>query len=400
MEDRHLEAGAASEIITPPIGAYIAGDKQNRRFTGVHDDLYATALALRHGSKVLVFLSLDCLGLPYPDICKIRNKAIARLHGKVAPDAASILVGSTHIHNGPDIIGIYGPDPSHSGLDPEYMAFLIESASRAIARAVDGLQEARGKWSMTAAEMDWVENICEPEKLDKSFAFLALETPEGETIATLGNFACHPTLLDGIFDVVSADWVGAYRDALGEALGGEHLFFQGAIGAWVQPDKTDRGYERVLRYGRELADHALRSLETAQTFASHELDCVSEVYTIPLDNDAWRMAAEMGIIDRELMEEVATEVSVCRVGEARFATHPGETAPDFGLETKSKLGAGEGPRFLLGLTQDALGYILPERYFAPDTTLPYAEYLGRMSVGPEAENATRKALDAAIAKLV
>ena len=42
-----LLAGAASADVTPPLGAFIAGDARNRRFTAVHDPLRARAVAFR-----------------------------------------------------------------------------------------------------------------------------------------------------------------------------------------------------------------------------------------------------------------------------------------------------------------------------------------------------------------
>lgn len=41
---------------------------------------------------------------------------------------------------------------------------------------------------------------------------------------------------------------------------------------------------------------------------------------------------------------------------------------------------GKGTKFVLGLGNDALGYILKPKYFE-NSTLPHAEYLTGMSVG-------------------
>jgi hypothetical protein len=39
--------------------------------------------------------------------------------------------------------------------------------------------------------------------------------------------------------------------------------------------------------------------------------------------------------------------------------------------------------FVLGLTGDALGYILKPEYFAPGAPIPSAEYLTATSIGPD-----------------
>ena len=40
------------------------------------------------------------------------------------PGYAHILVSSTHNHEGPDVIGLWGPSPRESGVDPEYLAMM------------------------------------------------------------------------------------------------------------------------------------------------------------------------------------------------------------------------------------------------------------------------------------
>jgi hypothetical protein len=45
----------------------------------------------------------------------------------------------------------------------------------------------------------------------------------------------------------------------------------------------------------------------------------------------------------------------------------------------------EGPKFILGLSQDALGYIVKPSYFE-NPNLPHAPYLTRMSLGKETGN--------------
>lgn len=40
----------------------------------------------------------------------------------------------------------------------------------------------------------------------------------------------------------------------------------------------------------------------------------------------------------------------------------------------------DGPKFILGLSQDAMGYILKPEYF-DDPSLPHAPYLTGMSLG-------------------
>ena len=71
-----LKAGAAQSVITPELGGhtvYLAGFGHNRVATGVHDDLYASCLALGVGAQNLVLCSADLIGLFYDDVLTIRR---------------------------------------------------------------------------------------------------------------------------------------------------------------------------------------------------------------------------------------------------------------------------------------------------------------------------------------
>lgn len=60
-----LQVGVSKAVINPPIGSFIAGDKQNRTFTGVFDSLYAKAVMFYDGEKSMALVTLDCIGLLY-----------------------------------------------------------------------------------------------------------------------------------------------------------------------------------------------------------------------------------------------------------------------------------------------------------------------------------------------
>ncbi len=52
----------------------------------------------------------------------------------------------------------------------------------------------------------------------------------GTTLATVVNYACHPTTLAWDNTLISPDWVGAMREVIEQAEGGYCLFLQGASG--------------------------------------------------------------------------------------------------------------------------------------------------------------------------
>ena len=79
---------------------------------------------------------------------------------------------------------------------------------------------------------------------------------------------------------------------------------------------------------------------------------------------------------------------------AAFVTHPGETSPAYALASRALLDTEH--TFVLGLAQDAMGYILKPEYFADDAAYPHAEYLTSVSAG----EATGPQLMAALERLL
>lgn len=377
-----LLAGASSTTVSPAPGAFIAGDARDRRFTGEHDPLFARAVVLRHGDTALALVVVDNIGLVRPDIQRMRQRAAELVNDPALPPQR-IIVSSTHTHSGPDVVGLWGEHELSSGRDPEYMAALTETVAAQVASAAAQLVPVTARVASGQHRLEWVRNVTEPGLLDNGFAVMQLTDAKGVNIATLTNFACHPTVMDAVTDQVSSDYVAGFYRVINERLDGEHLFLQGAIGGWVQPDKRSRSFDLADRYGASVANAALDLLDKAEPLAAPHIAFASRTFDIPLENAGFAGLIEAGVLDRELHDgAIRTEVAWFAVGGVEFVTHPGETSPAHSLASRKLMQAEHS--FVLGLTLDALGYILKPEYFAPDASYPSADYLTATSVGPQA----------------
>jgi hypothetical protein len=56
----------------------------------------------------------------------------------------------------------------------------------------------------------------------------------------------------------------------------------------------------------------------------------------------------------------------------------------------------KGPKFVLGLGMDALGYILKPSFFDPQQKIPHSEYLCSVSLGVQTQTYVMRALEALI----
>jgi Neutral/alkaline non-lysosomal ceramidase, N-terminal len=375
----NLLVGAAEAAVNPPMGAFIAGDKQDRHFTSISDSLYAKAVVVYDGKTALALVTVDCIGLLYPAVNEIRKRA-AELVKNIPLPASHIVVSSTHTHSGPDVVGIWGKDFTQSGVDDAYMEQLVNTAAQQVALAAQRLEPVILQSAASEFGEGFVENICK-EEIDRSVTVLQFVGAKGQNVASFTNFACHPTYLDSKYSTVSADFPAGFYQKMNAEMGGINIFLQGAIGGWVQPEGDPGNYETALRRGNELADLVLTALQKPKT----EMNTAVRIKTLPLsfrlENEGWKQLSALGTIKRSFGETVDTELAWFAIGDAQFATHPGETTPWHGLETK-KMMKTDGPKFVLGLGMDALGYILKPEYFH-DPTLPHAPYLTSMSVGKQ-----------------
>ena len=306
-----LRAGAAKVSITPDVHAskvYIAGFGSNRVSTGVHDNLYARCLAIGAGHKTLVVCAADLIGIFYLDVLKVRSKVEARL-----PEVTQVIVASTHDHEGPDTMGLWGPGPLKSGVDLHYLNEVDNRIAEAAVQAATNMQEAR----MTLARdhsplLALLQDDNRPPYVKDPYLFAMhlSSAATGKPIATLVNWADHPETLGSTNTQITADyphWLCQYVENHG---GGMALFVNGPIGgllstlgpqvALLDPATgqvaQDGTWEKAKLTGTMVGELAMRSLALrGRPFSVDSLVIRKAVIDIPLSNEGFRLDAGMGV---------------------------------------------------------------------------------------------------------
>ncbi len=382
-----LHAGAATVEITPtdPKGHYLAGFGFNRLSESVRDPLYARAVALRNGETTLVLVALDLVGLMRDDVRRIREKA-------ELGEGATLLVASTHTHAGPDTMGYWGPSiagvfPYKTGKDSKYMEFLHERAAEAARRAVEALRPAKGAWfTVEIPPTGYHENIHPGAALDSTMRVLALRDEDGEPIATVTNWACHPEMLWERNTAISSDFAGRFCTELEAQVGGIAVFFNGALGGMVSGDLAmdlpdeERG-PFIDWLGRRLAFRVSDALKNITNFETYDLGHSDTTFELTITNRRFLLARKLGIFRREGITDnrMTTECHLVRIGPGALVTMPGEVLPELAETLLDEIHSEFSGVISLGC--DELGYLLPERFF---TTREY-RYEASMSPGPSAE---------------
>lgn len=372
-EGHQLEVGAAAVDVTPEPGCFLAGFGQNRVATDAHDPLWARAIAIVTGEQRVVIVAVDCIGLQSPETRRIADSI---LPGR--PD--QVVVCATHTHSGPDTIGLWGPDEDTRGVAPAVLEQLVSGAIEAGQHALAARRPAELVCAACAAPPRTAVNLREPDVIDDQISILrAFDLTSGEPLATLVNWACHPETLQRHNHSLSSDFATALRE-VSEAGGGTTVYVNGALGAMVTTASAADTYAEAARIGTAVGDAVNLAVRTSHTrLTSGQLKLASQEVRLPLTCTKLKDAIEAGVLNGDTVDgdEVRTRVTALGLGPATFVTLPGEAQPAVGKYLKRAMRRPH--RFLLGLANDELGYILRRA----DHDDPLYAYEATMSLGPD-----------------
>ncbi|MGL4549758.1 MAG: neutral/alkaline non-lysosomal ceramidase N-terminal domain-containing protein [Gemmataceae bacterium] len=437
-----LEVGQAAVDITPKVGpeekpVWMAGFGKGRKATGVADPLFARAAVLSDGAKKVAVVSVDLVGLFLPSAERVRA---------ALPGFDQVVVSSTHNHEGPDTLGLWGATALESGIDPAYLA----SAEKRIAEAVRRADKARRPVSAalgTVKAPELLHDSRPPLVLHDDLVAVKFTGADGKAAGMIVQWNCHPETLASENTLLSADYVGYTVKHLEAKHGCPVLYLTGTVGGLMtslhveirsaKGEKLKDGtFEKTARYGELLGLAADKAVASAKEVKLTPFTVKRREVFLPLDNKFFVVARQIGVMDREALlwkadgahEKVAafdpkkrhalrTEVSYLQLGDLSVACLPCEIYPELVLDRVAKAEPGvdfpdaaiepsiypamPGPhRMLIGLANDEVGYVLPKRQW--DEKPPFSFGLKRApygevnSLGPD----TAPLLCEAFAKMV
>ncbi|MDR2663618.1 MAG: neutral/alkaline non-lysosomal ceramidase N-terminal domain-containing protein [Treponema sp.] len=261
-----MKMGFSRRDMTPDFPVPLAGYLVNRVSRGVHDRLYARALAFdgREASGPVVLLQLDLLNLDR--VC------MDRIHEGIAAFGLrkdQLLVCAVHTHSG--FGGIFDP---HEGINRELEPLLgapdPRLADLVVRESLSAVEEALGERveTMVRIRRGLLEglgtNRHDPDlPCDKTLLLIEFCRMDHKKIL-LYSISCHPTVLNGENLLVSADFAGAAAGKLeisgGNVPGGYDLavFINGAAGDMsTRFTRTESSFAECDRY----ADLIVKAIE-------------------------------------------------------------------------------------------------------------------------------------------
>lgn len=418
---------------------YIAGYDSNNPVKGVLDDLYARAVYLddNRGDGGVVFCALDCVGMSRKDINDIRRLVLesGRL-GKVK----SINIASTHTHAGVDTQGLWGEKIYKCGKDKAFMENLKKTAAQAIVTAYENRKDGSLFMGCTPVE-DMQADVRTPVTYDKNLTRFRFSPDDNSGDIYIVNFASHAELL-GTTSLISADFPAYLIKEIEENVPGSNVvFFNGAIGGMISAKEIKKVYRDSIDCEAYMKDFG-RQLGKITLAVSNEiklspiLNIKSKGITVPGDNTVLILARYLKVLNNDIGRTgkrskacIFSEVGYMELGNKDVAVFlvPGELFPELynGEFLTEKDSANHRKasykavlsdmtdcrhKFVIGLCNDELGYIVAENDFLLNEALPYINkatddmdrdhYEETNSTGPETGgiilNETQKLIESAL----
>lgn len=382
MSPLSLRAAAGAVDITPTGQVYLAGYGANRPSSGTHDPLFARCLVLDDGDTRIAVVACDVISISRLHVQTMRAEVTT-----VRPE--HLFVSATHTHSGPDTLGQWGPDPIVSGVDDAWMARLRASIVTLVDETAAKLEPAALKFATTPDGPAFARNFRIVEVIDRTLSVMqAISTGTGAPIATLANFACHPEMLN--CDRITADFPHWYCERVEREVGGVAMFVNGALGAMISPDnEEDEPYgarwDLAETMGSELAASVLNLVSDAEPLDDATISTGHRSFQVRMENEAFLALIDAGIYPSEVLRHglLTTEVNRIAIGPAEILTLPGEVAPNIAIYLRRHMTG--SPKFLFGLTNDELGYILTKEDWGLDlytyeTSVSVCEEVGSLMV--------------------
>ncbi|MCD4699184.1 MAG: hypothetical protein K8R91_01245 [Phycisphaerae bacterium] len=270
-----FQASAATVDLAPPVGGRLIGFfARVKPSTGAHDPIMARAVMLDNGNSKAVIISCDLLGFEVPVAGEIRN----RIGKACGIDASNVLLACTHTHSGPDSLAS----------EVAWMADVKAKIVDMVSGLVPALKPARLSHGLTTVTGIGYNRESDQHPIDESLGVIGIGGADGQTIATIINYATHAVLLGPENLEYSSDFPGEVCRHVARLRGGVGIYLQGACGDVDPVVYRDRGwgkgtFDDADETGRKLAEAAVAALADVPVESEVKIHADAKVVDVPLD---------------------------------------------------------------------------------------------------------------------
>ena len=342
----------------------LAGYGDGQIAVGVHDSLFAKAIAVEVEGKELVFLSADMVVIPELVVLKVESNL------KDEISRQQILFGATHTHAsiGSCIPGFVGK--SFMGdFQPEVVEWLGEKFTQLILNARKDKKPAIfSSGHIRVPNLIRNRIIGETGRLNDKLNVATFEQQDGKK-AAIGIFGAHATTIGPWNDKFSGDYPGYFQRSL-EAKGIDlALFFAGTVGSHSNKGKGEK-FQKSKYIGETLADSASVLINKMKADSVMTMTAITTEIEIPAlqafyVSDRFRLSPWAG---GKLMAEMKSiYLQGIKLNDLVWIAMPYELSGEYGIDLKNALEVAGYNSALTSFNGQYLGYIVPQKYYYYDT---------------------------------
>ncbi len=347
---------------------WLAGYNSARPANFVHDDIWARTLFLSQGDVDVALVSVDLVGFFWSDVELLRERLAIQL-----PELDHLIVSSTHVHSGPDVLGQWGRIPGTTGRNYRYQEELYAAIVEGVLEAWDSKEEASmsvgsvdtSTYSSEKGSRNIIHDLRDPKIIDTELGVAHFTNSVGDTIATMVSFGNHPEVLTGSSLGITSDFTDATRRGVENGVvypnkeipgvGGVCVYVSSTVGGMMSPLRVevtdgsgqsyqDNTFDKSDALGNVMAELTLEAIGGAQSVLEPSLSFAVQEFDLPIENILFQAAFQSGMFDRSLSNYadgetldpykiplVTTEISTLDVGNIRLQTVPGELLPELAI---------------------------------------------------------------------
>jgi len=350
---------AKGQFRSMPLAGY--GQRQGKPATGIHDDLYVKAVALRVGNQVGVMLGADALIIPQ----EVTEMAMQRIGQELKLSREQVYLSATHTHCS---LGGWGEgfvaEAFAGDFQPGARVWFADRIVSAIRDAIADLKPASfGHNRFNAPEFIRNRLVGELGRVDPEFSYAVLKQNDGK-LAVLGSFSAHATVLSGNVMEFSADYPGYWQRAMEQETGGAAVFLAGGVGSH-SPVSGGKAFEGAEKMGQALSQRLLAQLpQTAMTnwiaFGMLGLDLTLPPHNVRV-SDGIRLRPWLA--KRIMPARSAAYLQAFRVNDSMWISTPCDFSGELALDIKDFLRARGSHAVVTSFNGDYVGYVICPRYY-------------------------------------
>ncbi|MCC6580565.1 MAG: neutral/alkaline non-lysosomal ceramidase N-terminal domain-containing protein [Phycisphaeraceae bacterium] len=262
-----FRAGAAAVDLTPTTPQFLYGYPHEPRIsTGVHDRLWASALAVGDGTTTVVMVGTDLIWVPFDSCCRARDRVAAATG--IPP--RHVAITATHTHSGPMtanmLVAESDPAVPHDP-DPAYVKLMEDAIVAAATQAVKSMRPAKAGLVMADAGMVGT-NRRDPKgpAMPQAPVLAVRDAKDDAWIGLMVICNMHPTVLHEDSKLISGDFPGLTRLYLQEHVVGKTcpvVYHMGTAGN-QSPRHVTRGntFAEAKRLGDALGQSIAQALQS------------------------------------------------------------------------------------------------------------------------------------------